>query len=243
MALLYLQHYPADYKTLFLIAFIPSSLAIAFTFLIKEKKHDVEKKPKPRFLDFLKYWKESPALYRKLVGALLVFALFNSSDAFLLLKIKAAGYSDIMMIGCYIAYNLLYALLSFPIGILADKIGRKTILCIGFILFAITYLGFALATSLWHFYVLFFVYAVFAACNESVAKSMLAAQSDEKDRATALGFYESGRSLAALIASAWTGLMWSKGFVAMSFYISAFITLAVFIKVIGFRSKKLENKY
>ena len=246
IAIILLHFFPGQYTLIFMIAIVPSLLSVGITFMLKEDKKEarvfIGDKKIPGFFSYFKYWKEANNSYRALVVPLLLFAIVNSADVFLLLKIKAAGYSDIMMIGCYIAYNLLYALLSFPIGIMADKIGRKTILCVGFILFAITYCGFAMATSLWQFYVLFFVYAVFAACNESVAKSMLAAQSEEKDRATALGFYESGRSLAALIASTWTGLMWSKGNPAMAFYISATITIIVFLIVILHKkSRKSET--
>jgi len=57
--------------------------------------------------------------------------LFNSSDIFLLLKVKQAGLSDAMIIGVYIFYNLIYALFSFPLGIIADKFGLKKIFIIG----------------------------------------------------------------------------------------------------------------
>jgi hypothetical protein len=68
----------------------------------------------------LHYWKTSPAAYRKLVAGLLVFALFNSSDVFLLLKAKQAGLNDTQVIGIYIFYNLIYALFALPLGMLAD---------------------------------------------------------------------------------------------------------------------------
>ena len=41
---------------------------------------------------------------------------------------KDAGLSDVLLIGVYVFYNLIYALVSYPIGILADKIGMKKIL-------------------------------------------------------------------------------------------------------------------
>ena len=89
LALLYLFYYPADYKTLFMITLFPGIIALSFTFFIKEKKKEqVEKKDRPGFFEFFKYWKKSPDTYKKLAGALLVFALFNSSDVFLLLKMN-----------------------------------------------------------------------------------------------------------------------------------------------------------
>lgn len=92
LAMVYLAYRPEDYKMLFLLAFLPGVLAIGFTFFIKEKRKE---KPqaisKTKFLDFIKYWKQSPIDYRKLVLPLLIFTFFNSSDVFLLLKLKDAG--------------------------------------------------------------------------------------------------------------------------------------------------------
>ena len=83
------------------------------------------------FFSFLGYWRQSPALYRKLVVGLLVFTLFNSSDIFLLLQAKQAGLNDTNIITIYIFYNLVFVLFAFPLGILADKIGMKIILTAG----------------------------------------------------------------------------------------------------------------
>ncbi|MGF2412855.1 MAG: MFS transporter, partial [Ferruginibacter sp.] len=101
IALVYLYFYPADYKTLFLIAFAPGLLAIIATLLIKEKTKPLNPTPLRRMLSinakpasifsFVTYWKNSPPQYKKLVTGLLLFALFNSSDVFLLLKMKESG--------------------------------------------------------------------------------------------------------------------------------------------------------
>ncbi|TRZ53736.1 MFS transporter [bacterium] len=88
-ALLYLFFYPEDYKTLFLIAFIPGLASVFISFFLKDKKQPLPaKKNSTSFFSFLHYWKTSPAIYRKVVIGLLVFTLFNSSDVFLLLKAK-----------------------------------------------------------------------------------------------------------------------------------------------------------
>jgi hypothetical protein len=118
------------YRPLFLIAFIPGILAVLFSFLLREKKGIPKENKRPvTFFSFLYYWKQSPAIYRKLVVGLLVFTICNSSDFFLLLKIKQAGLNDAATIGVYIFYNIVYALAAFPLGILADKIGLKKDIC------------------------------------------------------------------------------------------------------------------
>src|SRR6185369_11515924 len=125
------------------------------------------------FLSFLNYWNDSSPAYRKLVFGLLFFALINSSDVFLLLRLKDAGVSDIQVIGVYVFYNLMYALLAYPAGWIADRWGLKNTLIIGLIFFATVYAGMSVNGSLWWFGFLFFVYGMYAACTESIAKAWI----------------------------------------------------------------------
>lgn len=229
-ALLFLYYYPAQYKTLFYLAFLPGIIAIVFTFLLKEKKVTPHGKPvKTYFFDFLKYWKQSPIVYRKLVAGLLVFALFNSSDVFLLLKIKEAGYSDTITIGVYIFYNLIYAVFAYPLGILADRVGLKKILVSGLGVFAMVYTGMALNLNLYIFFALFFLYGIYAASTEGIAKAWITNITDRKDTATAIGTFTSFQSICAMLASTITGLLWFHFGSAMAFATTAIITVAVII--------------
>ena len=90
IALIFLLFYPKDYKTLFYLAFIPGVISVLFLFLLKEKRQPVSTLEKGNFFSFFKYWKISTPEYKKLVTGLLLFALFNSSDLFLILKTKEA---------------------------------------------------------------------------------------------------------------------------------------------------------
>ncbi len=208
-ALLYLLFYPEDYITLFYIAFIPGLFAVIACFLLKEKNVKIEnKKDRPSFFSFLNYWKESPALYRKVVFGLLAFALLNSSDVFLLLKAKQAGLSDTEVIGIYIFYNLVYALTAFQIGIIADKIGLRKMFCIGLSIFACVYLGMSYATHLYTFIGLFFLYGIYASSTEGISKAWISNITEQKDTATAIGTYSGFQTLCALFASSIAGLIW-----------------------------------
>jgi len=209
IALLYLAFYPGQYKWLFLIAFAPGVAAIAFTFLVKEKnKKPSAKAGQVRFLSYLGYWKKSSFNYKQLVAGLLAFTLFNSSDAFLLLALKYQGLSDTMMIGVYIFYNLIYALLSYPVGIIADKLGLKRILVAGLLIFAGVYTSMGFADSLWQFGIIFSFYAFYAAATEGVSKALISNISAKDDTATAIGFYTSLASICTLLASSLAGLLW-----------------------------------
>ena len=230
LALIYLQWHPQDYKTLFIIAFIPGILAIACSMLLKDKKGMYHpQKSKISFFSFLSYWKTSPPLYRRLVSGLLVFALFNSSDVFLLLKSKQAGLDDSHVITVYIFYNLVYALFSFPLGILADKIGLKTIFITGLIVFSIVYTGFAFANQTILFYFLFFLYGIYASATEGISKAWITNISHKGDTATAIGTYSAFQSICALLASSIAGFLWFRFGSKVTFLLTAIITLGVIL--------------
>jgi len=241
LALIYLAYHPANYKALFLIAFLPGILAIAISFLIKEKKKEPHQvKPQTRFLDFIRFWQSSPVVYKRLVSALLIFTLFNSSDVFLLLKIKEAGFADTTVIGAYIFYNLIYAIFSYPLGVLADKIGMKKIFIAGLALFATTYFGMAVANSTLLFFVLFFLYGIYAAATEGIAKAWLTNICSKDKTATAIGTYTAFQSIATMIASSLAGFIWFQFGAAVTFIASGSITIIV--AVFLFTSKSLKHK-
>lgn len=230
LALLYLYFYPEDYKTLFLIAFIPGCLAVLSSLLLKEKNTFTEKKPTEiSFFSFLNYWKESPSDYRKLVAGLLAFTLFNSSDVFLLLQAKQAGLSDLEVISIYIFYNLVYALFSFPVGILADHLGLKKIFLWGLALFAGVYYGMAIYSGLYTFFLLFFIYGIYASATEGVSKAWISNIVTKKDTATAIGTYTGLQSIFSMLASSITGLLWFKFGAEVAFIVTATATILVIV--------------
>ncbi|MFI5136521.1 MAG: MFS transporter [Sphingobacteriales bacterium] len=222
IALIYLAPHPGQYKILFFVAFIPGILSIGITFLIREKRKAIPvTNNKPGFLDFIRYWKKSPSLYRKLTAALLVFAIFNSSDVFLLLKMKENGYHDTTVIGIYIFYNLIYAVFSYPIGLLADKIGMKKVFITGLLLFVAVYAGMALNKYETVYFILFFFYGVYAAATEGVAKAWITNICERKDTATAIGTYTAFQSICTLPASSLTGFIWYSAGSKMALFITA----------------------
>ena len=223
IALIYLNIYPKDYKTLFLIAFIPGVVAVLVSFLLKDKKVVANPEKKTvSFLSYLHYWKESPALYRKVLIGLLLFALFNSSDVFLLLRMKEAGWGDAAVITAFIWYNLIYAIFSLPMGILADKIGLKKTLLIGIFLFAVVYTIMSFRISLTAYFALFFLYGVYSASTEGIAKAWISNIASKKDTATAIGMFSGFQSICLFVASSMTGLIWFKFGAIAAFLCTAF---------------------
>ncbi len=241
LALVFLFFYPGDYKTLFYIAFIPGILSILFIFLLKEKKQPVSTLGKGNFFSFFNYWKVATPAFKKITAGLLLFALFNSSDIFLLLITKETIGNDTLIIlgttfnadtitiGAYIFYNLIYAAVSYPMGVLADRIGFKKIILLGFALFTFVYAGFAFHPPVYMLFILFAVYGVYAAATEGVIKAWITNLAHKENTATAIGFYTSCESICALLASIIAGVLWTSCGSASTFITTAAITAIVFI--------------
>ena len=234
LALIYLYVYPEDYINLFYIAFIPGVLAVIASFLLKDKKVEIiSKKKKIGFFSFINYWKQSPSEYRKVVLGLLFFALFNSSDVFLLLKAKEAGLDDAWVIGIYIFYNLIYALTAYPLGSFADKIGLKKMFIFGLIIFSLVYFGMGLTTNLYAIIALFFGYGIYAAATEGISKAWITNISKDENTATAVGTYTAFQSIIAMAASVMAGLLWFYFGASVTFIVTAIATVLVILYFVG----------
>lgn len=249
-------HKGENYKSLFYFALIPGLLCVLLLFLIKEKKVAKTSFTLPRspFSSF-SYWKRSTPEYRSLTGAILAFTLFNSSDMFLLLMVKnifksgitidfngpAKINSDMLVVGFYIFYNIIYAVASYPAGVLADKFGPKRMLLIGFICFALAYggIGFAAlggASDIAFVLACFLIYGFYAACTDGVSKAWVSVLCRKEDKGLALGLFSGLQSFATLAASVTAGLVWTFIHPATVFF-SAAVMSGVIIFYITFAVK------
>ncbi len=244
LALGYLYFYPEDYINLFYIAFIPGVLAVIASFLLTDKKVETtsKKKKKISFFSFINYWKQSPSEYRKVVLGLLFFALFNSSDVFLLLKAKDVGLDDTWVIGIYIFYNLIYALTAFPLGSFADKIGLKKMFVFGLAIFSLVYFGMGLTTNLYAIIAIFFGYGIYAAATEGISKAWITNISKEENTATAVGTYSAFQSIVSMVASVMAGLLWFYFGASVTFLVTAIATVVaiIYFLKLNFTSQKLK---
>ncbi len=232
-ALVFLYFNPNAYRSLFLLAVIPGIIAISFTLSLKEPVSPTQTKSiRTSFFDFIKYWKVSPKAYRKLVSAILLFTLFNSSDVFLILRLKDNGLSDTYTIGIYIFYNLVYALLAYPLGIVADKIGLRKIFILGLLLFVGTYAGMAVNKGLYGALVLFFMYGVYAAATEGVSKAWISNLVKKEDTATAIGTLTGFQSICTMMASILAGLLWFSMGSFVTFMVTAIMELVVVVYIL-----------
>lgn len=227
-ALLFLHFYPGKLSWLFVIAFVPAIISVGLTYFIKEKPILVKvQKGTPSFFSFFKYWKVASPAYKKLIIGLVAFALFNSSDMLLLLKVNEATGNENHVIMVYIFYNLVYALLAFPLGLLADHIGIKKIFLFGLILFSGIYFGMAEAGTNALFYVLFGIYGIYMAATEGVSKAWVASLCKKEEVGTAIGLLVALQSIALMIASALAGVLWTFYGASVTFMLTAIMSVLV----------------
>ncbi len=97
-----------------------------------------------------------------LLVAVTLFGLANSSDTLLLLRASSVGFSTAQLAFVYAAFNLAYAALAIPAGMLSDRFGRRPLLVVGWATYALVYLGFAYATHGWQVFGLFLAYGVYS---------------------------------------------------------------------------------
>jgi MFS family permease len=229
IALGYLYYFPKQYAPLFYLAFIPGVVSVALLFFLREKRNPSPTIKSGTFFSFFRYWRIAGPEYKKVVAGLLLFALINSSDVFLLLKTKAATGSDTVTITAYIFYNLVFAAASYPLGMLADAWGFKKVFMAGLVLFAVVYGLFGVSHSTVLLFAAFFIYGLYAAATESIAKAWITNTVHPAHTATAVGFYTSCQSICTLLASALAGLLWSLFGSTVVFVLSAAIALLLLL--------------
>ena len=196
-------------RLVFAIAVIPGALSVAALLLVREAKaspRQTATKSRGARISFR-------ALDRRLklfLLASLVFALGNSSDIFLILRAKDLGLSTTAVVLAYALYNFAYMAISLPAGIISDRRGRRNVFLVGLGIFALVYLGFAVASDGWQVWPLFLVYGLYIALTEGVSKALITDLAPADLRATALGAFGMVTGLGALIASAAAGVLWDR---------------------------------
>lgn len=165
--------------------------------------------------------------------AALLFNLGNSSEAFLLLKAKQVFIPDVQIPLVLAVMNLSYALSAYPVGILSDRVNRKTLLLIGWGLNAAIYLALAIALDPWQVWLLVSGYGLYLGMTQGVLLAMVADRVPEHLLGTAFSFLNLLVGIALLPASVLAGWLWqavnpgSAFLVGSGFAMSAIALLSV----------------
>jgi MFS family permease len=198
---------PATFYWLFVAALVPAIVAvIVFGLFVKDRV--VEVRQRRTIGETLR---SLGPRYRLYLLATAVFSLGYFSFAFLLLKAKTVGFEAKDQALLYGLFNLVFTIVSIPIGWLGDRVGRRTIVIASYLLYAAMSAGFLWADSSLAIIAMFFLYGVFYAMDEGQAKAYLADLSTDKTRATAIGVYGFVTGLIYLPASLIAGALWSYG--------------------------------
>jgi MFS family permease len=137
-----------------------------------------------------------------------LFALGNSSDAFIVLRAQDRGLSVIAILAMLTAFNVLYTLVATPAGRLSDRVGRRRLIAGGWLLYALIYLGLALAQAGWQVWALYAAYGLYYGLAYGTTKALVADLVPEALRGTAFGTHEAMQGLMLLPASLIAGVLW-----------------------------------
>jgi len=198
---------PEGYRTVFWWAAVPGMMALALVFFIRETGTGI-RKAGPVVRNWSLAVGALPPQLRVFLAIGVLFAVGNSADAFLILRAKDLGLAPAMVPLAYFAFNVTYALLSYPAGILSDRIGRKPVMVGGLAAFALIYLGFGLASQGWMAWPLFMFYGFYYAGTEGIQKAYLADHASAGNRGTVMGVFNALIGLTVLPANALAGLLW-----------------------------------
>ncbi|UCH66952.1 MAG: MFS transporter [Ignavibacterium sp.] len=231
-AILLLYLFPNNFQLIFLAAFVPSLLAVCFTFFVKDKKISPTKRARGSYLNF---WQSAPKQYKKLLILITVFSFANSSDVFLILKSNFVSDSYILAILGYVFYNLIYAIFSYPLGKSSDRLGKNIVYGGGLLIFSLVYFGFAFITETLFIWILFALYGIYSAATEGVSKAWVSDLVPDEARGSAIGLLTMLSSFAIMLGTFTAGFFWDEFGAIIPFLTSAVISLIIGLIILTIR--------
>jgi MFS family permease len=231
-----------SYRHIFLISFIPGFLSVAcFSLLVKEKKRKPDRK--------IKFWesmKELPLNFKLFIFSVGIFGLGNFAHTLLILRateVLTPSYGKVAAIsaavGLYTLHNILYAGCAYPAGVLSEKFGKRTLLGLGYFLFAFMCLGFILEPpKLWAMIVLFSLAGIYIALVDSMERALAGDLLPENLRGTGYGVMSMINGVGDFISSFAVGLLWAKVLPAAGFVYAGFLTLIGGVVLFMVRNKR-----
>lgn len=210
LALVLMHYLNENMRLTFVIAFIPAMIGVVLLMLfVKEKSSYVPRsgtsEDRPRIS-----WKEINPSLKLFFVISMIFALGNSSDAFLILRSKQLGLTTTLVVLAYVLYNVIQTLFATPGGQLADKIGARKVFSIGLAVFAFVYFVFGFIHNPVWIWVLFPIYGIYIAFTDGVSKAYISEFITERESGTYFGIYQTGTAICQFLASFIAGVLWTK---------------------------------
>jgi len=193
----------ATFRSIVLISLVPAAFAV-LSLALGAREVIVKSRGKRAQIGFRGLGKRF-AILMLLVG---LFDLGNSSDAFLVLRVRESGVGVLGILGMLLAFNAVYAIVSTPAGALSDRIGRRRVIIGGWLAYGLIYLGFAFMEASWHGWVLYTAYGIYYGLAYGTAKALVADTVPPELRGTAYGTYNAVLGILDFPASLIAGLLW-----------------------------------
>jgi MFS family permease len=171
--------------------------------------------------------------FKVFLAVMAIFTLGNSSDFFVLLRAQDLGVSLVQVASMLVLLNVIEAAVSLPAALLSDRLGRKRVITLGWLIYVLTYLGFALAASPQQIWLLFAGYGIYYGIVEGVALAFIADLVPDEKRGTAYGLYHGVVGITLLPASLLAGWLWQAFSPAAPFYLGAALA---FLAMLGMRN-------
>ncbi|HOD37686.1 MAG TPA: MFS transporter [Candidatus Marinimicrobia bacterium] len=225
------------YRALFILAAIPSLISVLLILIkIKEPGHTekvIYKGMTLRDLD------RNFVLFMILSG---IFAIGNFTYSFLLIRAKQIGFPEAFVPVLYLVYTLSASLTAYPFGRLADRIGRKTVMQMSFLLWGLVCLDVIFFQSKIMIFLMFVIYGLHKGALEPVQSTIVSELAPEKFRASSLGTYQMLIGLCAFPASLIAGFLWDKIGALAPFYLSLGLTIVASALMIFVKESKIVTK-
>jgi MFS family permease len=195
-----------ELRPLFLIAAIPALVSVALIWLVRESPRPAAPTPRPAAPGVPAA--ALPRRYWQLVVVLAGFGLMNFTDALLILRASELGLGFEEVILVYALYNTAYAALSFPAGVISDRLPRRIVYATGLLIFAIAYIGLGVVDDAMWVWVLLPLYGGYTALTDGVGKAWVSDLLPDEALGTGLGYFQAIAGGCALVAGIWAGLAW-----------------------------------
>ena len=223
------------YKTLFLIAAVPSAIGtILILTLIREKKRAGSRIYKGLSL------KDLDRNFKLFLLLSSFFALGSFSYSFLIIYAKEFGFQTGLVPVLYLIYTVVASIFSLPFGKLSDRTDRKRVLILSFFFWMLVCLSFIIAHTHLTIILTFVFYGLHKGALEPVQKTMVAELAPEAFRASSLGVFQMAIGLCALPASLVAGILWEKAGMFAPFYFSLCLTILSFFMLLFVKEKQAD---
>jgi len=232
--------YHDSLSTVFLLSFIPGTLAIVLL-LAGLREREAAPGAGGSAFSFRSAWTEMHGGFRKYLLIILIFTLGNSTDAFLLVRAQALGVPIALLPTIWVVLHVVKMAFSVPGGMLSDRLGRKRIIVAGWIVYALVYAGFSFASRQWHVWALFATYGIYFGLTEGAEKALVADLAPAHLRGSAFGLYHLTVGIGAFPASLLFGLVWERFGAAAAFGMGAGLALLSSVMLATLRETRPRN--